>query len=855
VSALASFQISLLFLIIDYTLLKHGSMTSPVLPLHNDEVYQGQFSKSTNDHAVSHNLEGSNVYGSDSASAFEEDDDGGSSLAAALATMNNDNHNSFEDVILLNKEISDSAPSLQQHYVKPPSPPSYLLQDPTLLPTPPLSPSQLAGLSPATTAVRRPAASSSASLSSGMGTTLDVTLATSVPAESSVGANTTTASSTYAWVCAERRKRLLMHTMAVMNFLGKLLIWTSFMALVAGIIWYSLELKHNGTEQHLIAWFSAGAFVILGFPISIWGIVMHLTHYYRPNIQCHIVRVLWMVPIYSIGSWLCLRFNDVAIYIETIRDCYEAFVLYSFFQFLINVLGGERELILLLKEKSPTRGAHMWGMQWCAKPWIMGQPLVDKNNNNKVVWTSPFYVKCKFGVLQYVLLKNLTAWLTMILEFHGLYKEGDFSLSSAYFYITFVINWSQCWALYCLILFYYALKNELAPISPVGKFLAVKSLIFFTWWQSLAIAVLSTLGMIPSYQTKDGNVVYDEEDVAKIIQYYLICIEMFGSAILHYFVFPHTEWADSPAQQVAAHTHTGRGHRLGRYRKQRAAAHLELQRLRQTRQQKDEEHVSLLGGTLSGDSSTGSGMRSRTATGSSTISDFLNRMKDGTILPRPPSPNPHAKENPNSPRTDPSSARGSDAGDDEMSFASGSTHATEVTRNHPLRPQPAKPQRPTGFVRALIESTVPMDVVEDSANMVKGHYVVQKQTLLNHASASDDYALFVPGTKGFVPRPRGFSPKVGGASPLTSRVGAAPENQLQQPSLGIRAVATNNLIPRPTRKKQPKEKESPQGKLEASASISPEEIKRNKNKKRKEDELAALNFSGGAVSFVSQVHR
>lgn len=137
----------------------------------------------------------------------------------------------------------------------------------------------------------------------------------------------------------------------------------------------SRTLALHSTDPHLIAWFSAGAFVLLGFPISMGGIISHLSNYNQPNVQCYIVRILWMVPIYSIESWLCLRFHRYAIYIETLRDFYESYVLYSFVQFLIQVMGGEEALILMLKDKSPTRGVHMWGMQWCIKPWLMGQPV------------------------------------------------------------------------------------------------------------------------------------------------------------------------------------------------------------------------------------------------------------------------------------------------------------------------------------------------------------------------------------------------------------------------------------------------------------------------------------------------
>lgn len=269
------------------------------------------------------------------------------------------------------------------------------------------------------------------------------------------------------------------------------------------------------TDPHLIAWFSAGAFVLVGFPISMYGIVMHLANYNEPKTQMYVVRILWMVPIYSIESWLCLRYKDYAIYIETLRDCYESYVLYSFLQYLIQVLGGEEALILMLKDKSPTRGVHMWGLQWCGvRPWLMGQPVrrstiletttttpnhsTSTNNHHTVVeggsssttttttaapsssqfhrvhWTSPFFVQCKFGVLQYVLLKILCSMVVAVLEGVGWYQEGNFGWTSGYLYICVVTNTSQCWALYCMIFFYYACKNELASIRPVGKFLSVK---------------------------------------------------------------------------------------------------------------------------------------------------------------------------------------------------------------------------------------------------------------------------------------------------------------------------------------------------------------------------------------------
>lgn len=51
-------------------------------------------------------------------------------------------------------------------------------------------------------------------------------------------------------------------------------------------------------------------------------------------------------------------------------------------------------------------------------------------------------------------------------------------------------------SLYCLAMFWACLSEDLAPFRVTSKFICIKGIIFFSFWQGLAISILVAIGAI-----------------------------------------------------------------------------------------------------------------------------------------------------------------------------------------------------------------------------------------------------------------------------------------------------------------------------------------------------------------------
>lgn len=95
-----------------------------------------------------------------------------------------------------------------------------------------------------------------------------------------------------------------------------------------------------------------------------------------------------------------------------------------------------------------------------------------------------FYRRVKQGVLQFVLIKPVTAVIAIVLDKYGLYNDGNYDYRTGFLYLSLINNCSVSLSLYCLVLFYMSTEERLKPFSPFYKFLTVKAILFFSFWQS-----------------------------------------------------------------------------------------------------------------------------------------------------------------------------------------------------------------------------------------------------------------------------------------------------------------------------------------------------------------------------------
>ncbi|KAF7386431.1 hypothetical protein HZH68_013563 [Vespula germanica] len=297
--------------------------------------------------------------------------------------------------------------------------------------------------------------------------------------------------------------------------------------LVPVLIANSIKTDFNKQDQGALV---GGAFVLLALPIAFYEIVQHMIYYTQPRLQKYIIRILWMVPIYAVNAWLGLVYPEGSIYVDSLRECYEAYVIYNFMMYLLAYLNADHQLEHRL-EMSP-QVHHMFPL-CCLPDWEMGREFVHM---------------CKHGILQYTAVRPISTLVSFICELNGVYGEGEFRADVAFPYMIALNNLSQFIAMYCLVLFYRANSEALKPMKPIGKFLCIKAVVFFSFFQGVIIALLVYFDVISSiFKTENTHII---RNISSKLQDFFICIEMFLAAVAHHYSFTYKPFVNLAQSQA-----------------------------------------------------------------------------------------------------------------------------------------------------------------------------------------------------------------------------------------------------------------------------------------------------------------
>lgn len=256
---------------------------------------------------------------------------------------------------------------------------------------------------------------------------------------------------------------------------------------------------------------------------------MHLRNYRKPFQQRLMIRIQLILPLFALSCYSML-INPTAVMvkfaIEPAREIYEAFVIYTFFSLLIDMLGGAKSIVIMTSGRPPV-----------PHPGFMGRCLPKLDISDPTT-----FLAIKRGILQYVWLKPILCFGVLFLELLGWYDVNNLGWNSVYLWLTILYNCSVSLSLYCLAIFWKILWTDLKPFNPIGKFLCVKLIIFASYWQGVILAILNFAGILPGHGQEGEN---GAPNIGVSIQNALLCVELIGFAIGHWFAFSYKPYTIS----------------------------------------------------------------------------------------------------------------------------------------------------------------------------------------------------------------------------------------------------------------------------------------------------------------------
>ncbi|GME49328.1 putative duf300 domain-containing protein [Neofusicoccum parvum] len=286
----------------------------------------------------------------------------------------------------------------------------------------------------------------------------------------------------------------------------------------------------RGLRFHDISIHLGFLFTWLACVLSFYLSLRHAVNYTKPNEQKQILRILFMVPAFSITAFLSIKFYEAHVYLEAAHQFYEALVLAAFFMLLCNFLAPD---LKTFKEAF----THVKPRPWVSRPRCLKKRRAAEQTEDpaasRSTWPRYINIVC-LSIFQYTVVKLIVSIITLATEAAGVFCAESNSLNYAHIYVNVTQTISLTVAMAILFHFYTQFKQDLGPHSPFLKFLAIKVVIGLSYAQEALFDMLAGKEDAPLQPTATISIQTLQVGLPNLI----LCFETMIFAILHLWAYP-----------------------------------------------------------------------------------------------------------------------------------------------------------------------------------------------------------------------------------------------------------------------------------------------------------------------------
>lgn len=269
--------------------------------------------------------------------------------------------------------------------------------------------------------------------------------------------------------------------------------------------------------------------VMLSMHFTVQLLSQHLFYWKNPKEQKAIIIIILMAPLYAIDSFVGLLdiqgSKTFFMVLDSVKECYEALVIAKFMALMYSYLNISISKNIVPDEIKGRVIHHSFPVSL-----FLPRTIRLEHHTLKLL---------KYWTWQFVVIRPVCSILMIALQLLGLYSNW---ISWTF---TIILNISVSMALYALVIFYHVFAKELAPHKPLAKFMCIKGIVFFCFWQGVALDVLAAIGVIKSH-----HFWLDVEHIQEAIQNVLVILQMVVFSVIQQYAYHVAPYSGADAAKM-----------------------------------------------------------------------------------------------------------------------------------------------------------------------------------------------------------------------------------------------------------------------------------------------------------------